>query len=438
MINISVIFSSILATFFLLDTVFAQTTIVVSKPQEKVTIALPNLCSTSISTGKAAKHVPLVVSEDLKLSGYFDVVNPSAYITSNDDCSGKVVSSYEDWKLINADFLVKGKTDNINGKLVIDFYLHDVATGKSVLGRNYGLSLEDFDLAAHKIANEIVKYLTGKLGPFGSQIVYSSRVGRFKELFVTDLLGKNVRQLTREKGLAVSPTWNNSGKLILYTSYSRKVPDLNILKFPEATVRSLTRTPELEIGGDFAPDGSNVITSVSGAKDTDLVIFNRLGKLVKTYGRGNNSIDVSPSYSPDGTKVAFCSNRSGGPQIYVLDLGSGREERISFVDSPYCTSPDWSPDSSKLAFVCRSDGGFQIYTSDSGGEGVSQLTFGGDNEDPSWSPDGRFLVFASTFGKRFGFNLALLRLGDNRSLGEIKQLTFRTSDDTDPSWGPVP
>jgi TolB protein len=416
----------------------AQTTIVISKPQDKIAIALPAYCSISPNDSLTAKNIPLIISEDLGLSGYFDVVNPSAYVGGSDDCSGKTVSSYEDWRVIKSDFLVKGSVKNIGGQLSVDFYLHDVATAKSVLGRNYRVSGATYEVVAHKISNEIVKYITGKAGPFGSEIVYSSRVGRFKELFVTDLLGKKTRQLTREKGLAVSPAWNQKGNLILYTSYSRKVPDLNLLEYPQNTTRALTRTTELEIGGDFAPDGNTIITSVSGAKDTDLVVFNRLGKAVRYYGRGNNSIDVSPTYSPDGSKVAFCSNRSGGPQIYVLDLATNREERVSFVDSPYCTSPDWSPDSKNLAFVCRSDGGFQIYKSDAVGENVEQLTFGGDNEDPSWSPDGRFLAFASTFGKRFGFNLALLRLGDSRSLGEIKQLTFRTNDDTDPSWGPVP
>ena len=415
----------------------AQTTIVVSKPERKLKIALPSLCASTPPAASSANSVPLTVSKDLELSGYFDVLNPSSYIEGEDDCSGKRVKNYQDWRLIKADLLVKGRVSTSAEGVEVDFYLHDVATKRSVVGRKYRASRTEGEVIGHKIANEIVKYLTGEPGPFGSEIVFSSRVNRFKELFVTDLFGSRIRQLTREKGLAISPALNREGTTVLYTSYRKKVPDLALLDLRSGGTKMLTNTPYLEVGGDFAPDGQFVMTSVSNRKDTDLVVFDRRGRVVRRYGVGNHAIDVSPSYSPDGSKVAFCSNRSGGPQIYVLDLGSGREERVSFVDSSYCTSPAWSPKGDRLAFVCRQDGGFQINVSDLAGDQVEQLTFGGDNEDPSWSPDGRFIVFASTFGKRYGFDLALLRLGDSRSLGEIKRLTSRTNDDTDPTWGPV-
>jgi TolB protein len=112
--------------------------------------------------------------------------------------------------------------------------------------------------------------------------------------------------------------------------------------------------------------------------------------------------------------------------------GSGIK-RISYVSSNYCTSPTWSPTGEKVAYVCRAEGNFQLFVSNADGSNAQQLTTYGSNEDPSWSPDGRYIVFASTFGRARIFNLAMIK-SDGTNL---KQLTFSGNGYTDPSWGPV-
>ena len=83
--------------------------------------------------------------------------------------------------------------------------------------------------------------------------------------------------------------------------------------------------------------------------------------------------------------------------------------------------------------MCRADGAFQVFVSDVTGMNALQLTSYGDNEDPDWSPDGRYLVFASTFGRKAGFNIAMMR----NDGGNITQLTHGHGSDTEPAWGPV-
>jgi TolB protein len=115
-----------------------------------------------------------------------------------------------------------------------------------------------------------------------------------------------------------------------------------------------------------------------------------------------------------------------------MDAWGQGVRRISFVSSNYCTSPVWSPRGDQIAFVCQADGGHQIYVIAPDGSGAKQLTHGKRNEDPSWSPDGRYLVFATTaFGNNY--DLALMLADGSNS----RRLTSGVGDDTDPAWSPL-
>jgi TolB protein len=285
---------------------------------------------------------------------------------------------------------------------------------------------------AHRFANEVMKYYTGEYGPFGSQIAFSSRVGRFKELFVMDMDGSNIRQLTNERGLAISSAWDPSGSKLVYTSYRNRTPDLFIADVATKSSKQLTRTTELEIGAHFLSPSQLLVSRTEGS-DSDILLINSDGSLARRLTPPNRAIDVSPVPSPDGSDVLFCSNRGGGPQIYRMGIGGGNAKRVSFVTSNYCTSPAWSPKGDKIAFVCRADGNFQLFIADANGQNAVQLTSSGSSEDPEFSPDGRYLTFATTY---FGgaYSIGMMRTDGS----SIKQLTTSRGGDFEPAWGPLP
>ncbi len=411
----------------------AQTDIYIRGAGKLFPIALPQLC-LQVGDSAASREIPRIIARDLELSGYFEVLNPGSYVETPGKCAGPDGFAYSDWSVIGAEGLVRGViTATSQGTLTAQLYLHDVQKQRIVFGKEYEGDESQVPRIAHKFANEIMRFFTGKAGIFGTQISFSSRIGRFKEIFVMDMDGSNVRQLTDEKSLALSASWDRSGKSLIYTSYRRRMPDLFTLDIASRRSRQITTGSDLEIGARFSHDGTKLLTSVSQSQDSDIVLINSQGQVVRRLTSQNGAIDVSPDWSPDDSKVVFCSNRSGGPQIYVMDASGANAHRISFVSSSYCTSPRWAPEGDKIAFVCRADSGFQIFVTDPQGANPLQLTSVGDNEDPDWSPDGRYLVFATTFGKRQGFSLALMRSDGSN----MKQLTSARGGDYQPSWGPV-
>ena len=101
--------------------------------------------------------------------------------------------------------------------------------------------------------------------------------------------------------------------------------------------------------------------------------------------------DMDPDWSPDGTKIAFVSNRSGGTQIHIMDAGGKKPIRLT--DGPQVKRhPDWSPDGGKIVFTVGA-GISHIDVMDA--DGHNRLRHANHAMQPSWSPDGGQIAFVS-------------------------------------------
>jgi TolB protein len=181
----------------------------------------------------------------------------------------------------------------------------------------------------------------------------------------------------------------------------------------------------------FSPTGEEVVYSRTLNGTTNVFMLDLETRRTRQLTRGP-AIDTAPSFSPSGTEIVFESNRGGSQQIYVMNADGSNPRRISFGDGRYAT-PVWSPRGDKIAFTKIVGGRFHIGVMNRDGTNERLLTASFLDEAPTWSPNGRVLMFfRETPGPRgaaslvsvdvTGLNLKYVRTPGNAS---------------DPSWSPV-
>ena len=144
-----------------------------------------------------------------------------------------------------------------------------------------------------------------------------------------------------------------------------------------------------------------------------------------------NANDRTPKWSPDGSRIAFASDRDGDREIYVMDLESGQLLNLTQNEDPDW-QPAWSPDGNRIAFSSHRDGDWNIYVIDADGTNLTRVTTHPESDiSPTWSPDGTKLLFVSR--RQVDADLFILDLeGD----AEPVQLTTGQRDEYDPAWSP--
>ncbi len=195
--------------------------------------------------------------------------------------------------------------------------------------------------------------------PYGGgsgQIAFASDVNGLVEIYVMNIDGTGLKQITDLEEGACQPEWSPDGQRLVFISPC----DGNQEYYPNAALYIINA------------DGSN------------------LNPLSSTPGG-----DFDPSWSPDGSKIVFTSMRSGGrPQIYVMDLQS-KETKLLSNEFSRDWQPSWSPDGSKIAFITNRKGPYQVWIMDADGKNQQLFSHSltANDTHPTWSPDGKLLLF---------------------------------------------
>jgi TolB protein len=367
---------------------------------------------------------------DLELSGYFRLLDPHAYI-EDPQTSGFELGqfNFDDWRSINADFVVKGSVAGGGGGVKLTAYLYDVAQQRRMMGKSYTGDPADVPRMARRFADAILEAATGQKGPFDSKLAFvSTGGGRFKEVYTQSIDGQDLFKLTGNPTINLFPSFDRTTNHLLYLSYKSMEPALYLVDLKAQTEMKITSPHGRVIGGTLSPDGEQVVAAIERGGITNLYLLTRDGAEIRQL-TDTSGINVSPAISLDGAKMAFTSDRSGTPQVYVMSLSGGAPKRITY-GGDYNTTPAFSPDGSKLAYQSRTNGRFDIFTIPTGGGDPVQVTDGnGSNEYPSWSPDGRYLAFSSTRAHNSRIYILMV---SNRKI--ISALTEGNGNDSCPAW----
>ncbi len=372
------------------------------------------------------------VRRDLDISGWFDVMDPMAFL-EDVQATGlrKGEFNMDDWRTIEAAGLVKAGYEVIGETLQVEVRVYHVVDGTMIVGDVMEGETDDPQALGHRIADFVIEAFTGEPGPFSGRIVCVADLTGNKEIYLVDLGGRTT-QLTRNGHINLSPSFNPAGSKVAYTSYKGGNPDLYVMDLSTSREILLSNQPGINIGADWSPDGSKIALTLSPGGDSEIYSLSSSSGGGAARLTSNWGIDVSPDWSPDGSRIAFTSSRFGGPQIFVMSRTGGGVAQITFGGN-HNVSPAWSPDGTKIAFAGRDKGRFDIFVCNADGSNLRRLTqSAGDDEDPTWSPDGRYIVFASN--RDGGGKQLYVMTEDGRN---ITRLTDGRGSYSNPDWSPV-
>jgi len=399
---------------------------------EPMPIALPDLAGSGVGA-----DIMRVVAADLERSGLFKPIDKNAFIEQITAQTG--VPRFADWRQINAAALVTGTAISEGGeKVKVSFRLWDVVGGEQIAGKEYNTYNSNWRRIAHIMADEIYKRLTGENGYFDSRIVYIAESGpdlkRVKRLAIMDQDGENHKFLTDGRFLVLTPRFSPNSQEILYLSYAGKQPRVFLRDLQTGREESLGTFEGMSFAPRFANDGNTIIMSIANGGNTQIFRMDlRSRRMVKlTDGAG---INTSPSNAPDGSQIVFNSDRGGSQQLYTMNADGSGVKRISFGSGKYGT-PVWSPRGDLIAFTKMSGGRFFIGVMRPDGSGERLLTESYLDEGPSWSPNGRVIVFHRQFPNSKG------KMGATRTYtvdltGHNLREMVTPMDASDPAWSPL-
>ena len=366
---------------------------ITSADLKKLSIAIPAFIDSAAPGGaitdKGQKMADLV-GKALTFHGFISVIPASSYQNSRD----------ANWTALGADYVIFGSYGNEGGEMVLEGKIMDTNKGAMLAGKRYRAPWLKNRGTLLKLSDEIIYQLTGEQGVSNTKIAFVSDKTGKKEIYLANVLGDTIRQVTRHRSLAISPRFSPDGGRLAYTSYHRGNPNLYITDLSQdKTTKAISWQKGLNMAPAWSPDGRALVTTLSKDGNADLYLMSTTGRILDRLTT-NQGISCSASWAPDGRRFAFVSDRTGNPQVYILDVGTRQVQRLTY-NGKENTTPSWSPKGDFIAYTGLTDNGYQLFIIRPEGGDPTQLTqYWGNYESPSWSPDGRQIVLSRGRGEQ--------------------------------------
>ena len=221
-------------------------------------------------------------------------------------------------------------------------------------------------------------------------------------------------------------------KLAFVTKRRRGGKRILGMDFDGANVYSLTRNTSLNILPSWSPNGSKLAFTSYMRRNPDLYIVGAGGGRPKRLTR-YRGMNTGASWSPDGSKIALTLSKDGNPDIYVVSASTGRILERLTNNRAIETSPSWSPDGKQLAFVSDRDGGPQIFVMNANGSNQHRVSFNGSyNTTPEWSPRKGSRQIVYTTRDQGHYDIIVIDLATKAMI----RVTQGQGHNEEPSWAP--
>lgn len=373
----------------------------------------------------APQKMGAIVQADLERSGQFKSVDTSAF--QLDEASRPDMSA---WRQKNADALVAGSISRLaDGRYDIRVRLWDVVRGQDLGGQSYAVVSGDLRLAAHRVSDFVYEKLTGDKGIFSTRIAYVTKSGQHYNLWVADADGENAQSALNSPEPVISPSWAPNGTQLAYVSFESRKPVVYVHDVATGKRRLVANFKGSNSAPAWSPDGKSLAMTLSREGGSQLYVMDSAGGEPRRLAQ-SSAIDTEPTFTADGKTLYFVSDRGGSPQIYRMPAAGGNPERVTFSGT-YNISPSLSPDGRWLAYVSRISGAFKLHVMDLSSGAVTAVTDTTADENPSFSPNSRLIIYATQLQGREALMTTTLD-------GKIKaRLAGQNGDIREPDWGPM-
>ena len=366
-----------------------------------------------------------IIRNNLNRSGYFDANSADQLISGAID--------FDFYQQHKKDAIVFGKirqiSDNVNHA---EIYVYDVLTQKALYQKKIAFTNGALRKIAHALSDRIYFVLLGQKGAFNTRLSYvtvseNKKGNRTYRLQISDSDGYNPKTIVKSAYPILSPSWSFDQNKLAYVSFKNNRSEVFVIHpFLKIKPIKLPKFDGIASSPSWHPDGERIALTISKKGNKDIYLYNLKTKELKRLTK-NTAIDTEANFSPDGKSMAFTSNRTGQVQIYIKNLDTGKIKRATFKGT-YNAKPVFSPDGKELALIHRVGKDYRLSLLNIATRDLTIMTQNKSDESPYFSPNGGMIIFATNRDNK-GI-LSIISLHNN----QIVELTQKDGVVREPSW----